>query len=341
MSDTTRITNPVLVELWRGDRVESVHRGAVAVSDAGGRLVAAWGEAGRPVYPRSAVKPLQALPLLESGAADRFGLGGIEIALACASHSGTPEHVGRVAAWLARLGLTAADLECGAQPPIDAGAANALVAAGVTPSPLHNNCSGKHCGFLTTARHFGEAPAGYVGHDHPAQRRVARALAEMCGAEAPAWAVDGCGIPTFALPLAAIATGMARLADPARLPPARRAATVRIRAAMAGHPHLVAGPGRLDTMVMTAAPRVLVKGGAEGVYAAILPDLGLGVALKIDDGAGRAAEVALLAVLDRLGAFTAEQRSALAERRTPPLRNVRGATVGELRATPPAGNLTY
>ncbi len=327
---------PVLVELVRGGQVESRHRGAVAVADAGGRLVAAWGDAGRLVFPRSAVKPLQALPLIETGAADAFGLGAEELALACGSHSGTARHEGLAARWLARLGLDEAALACGAHPPLDADAAAALLRAGAAPSALHNNCSGKHLGILTAARHRREPVQGYLAPDHPAQRRVTAALATMTGHDpgATGWAVDGCGIPTHAVPLAALATGMARLADARRLPPERRRAVARVTAAMAAHPDLVAGPGRLDTEVMAAAPGVLVKGGAEGVHAAALPGLGLGLALKIEDGAGRAAGVALLAALCRLGALDGGARAALAARIEPPLLNVAGRRVGVLRAGP-------
>jgi len=325
--------DPVLVEVLRGSVVESVHRGAAVVADARGRIVAGWGESARPTYPRSAIKPLQALPLIETGAAGRFGLGEVEIALACASHGGEPGHVAAVADWLRRMNLGAGDLECGAHWPSNAEAARALARAAAEPGPLHNNCSGKHAGFLAGARHLGEDTAGYIERDHPVQRRVAAALSEMCGHDlgATACGVDGCGIPTFALPLSALATGMARLADPAGLGPARIAAAERIRAAMAARPWFVAGTGRLCTAVMQAAPLVLVKTGAEGVYAAALPRLGLGVALKVDDGAGRASEVALLAVLNKLDALTAEQAAALAERARPELRNVVGRVVGELR----------
>lgn len=330
---------PVLVEVVRGDMVESVHRGAVAVADASGGLVFAAGDAARPTYPRSAVKPLQALPLLETGAAARWHLDDRHIALACASHGGEPEHVALVDEWLRRIGLSDADLECGAHWPSHADSARALAAAGRQPRPLHNNCSGKHAGFLSTARHLGEPTSGYIGVDHPVQRRVAAALGEMTGSEMAAapWGVDGCGIPTFALPLAALAAGMARLGDPRGLGPTRAAAADRIRRAMAAHPHLVAGTGRCCTAVMAAAAQVLVKAGAEGVYAAALPERGLGLALKIEDGAGRAAEVALLAVLARLGAVAPERMEALAARAHPPLLNVAGRRVGSLRPAGPLG----
>jgi L-asparaginase II len=331
-----REPDPVLVEVVRGPLVESCHRGAVAVCDAKGGVVAAWGDIGRPVYPRSAVKPLQALPLVESGAADRFSLSDQELALACASHAGDAVHVALVGAWLSRLGLSAEDLECGAHPPADAAAARALIAEGGTPSALHNNCSGKHTGMLTTARHLGEPTRGYIAAEHPVQRRIARVLGEMADSppERTPWAVDGCGIPTYGLPLSGIATAMARLARPDGLGPVRQQAATRLTAAMAAHPHLVAGSSRLCTEVMQAAPSVLIKGGAEGAYAAILPQQGLGVALKIADGAGRAAEVAVLAVLRRLGCFTPAEEEALRSRIEPPVNNVVGKAVGVIRPAP-------
>jgi L-asparaginase II len=325
--------NPVLVEVTRGPVVESLHRGAVAVCDAAGGVVAAWGDIDRAVFPRSAIKPIQALPLLETGAADHFALGSRQIALACASHSGQDMHVQLAGDWLARMDLSARDLECGAHAPINADAAQALVAAGQAPTPLHNNCSGKHCGFLTTARHLGEPTRGYIGFDHPVQRRVAAVLGDLtdCAMAQTPHGTDGCGIPTFALPLASIATAMARLADPSRLGTTRGDAIRRVRAAMGAHPELVAGSGRLCTQVMRAVPDVLVKVGAEGVYIAILPKLGLGVALKIDDGTGRAAEVALLAVLRHLRVFDAKQEQALRGRGAPSLLNVAGHPVGTVR----------
>lgn len=328
--------DPVLVEATRGPLVESLHRGAVAVCDATGALKAGWGDIERAVFPRSAVKPLQALPLIETGAAQHFQLSDQEIALACASHAGDVIQVGLVEKWLHRVGLDDADLECGTQPPSDPDAARALIIAGRTPSALHNNCSGKHCGMLTTALHLDEATRGYIAADHPVQRRITAVLGEMAGSvpQYTPFGTDGCGIPTFALPLSGLATAMARLADPSRLDPRRRAAAARIVAAMSGHPDLIAGKGRLSTEVMRAAPSVVVKGGAEGVYVAILPGKGLGVAVKIDDGANRAAEVAMLAVLRHLQAFTAEEEEALAPQARPTLRNVAGQPVGVLRPAP-------
>jgi L-asparaginase II len=305
----------IVIEVRRGGLTESIHRVHAVVCDADGKVVAVWGDPQHPTFPRSAVKPVQALPLLETGAAAAFGLGGEEIALACASHSGETMHVERVRSWLGRIGLTESDLECGAPT--------------ATPGPLHNNCSGKHAGFLTVARHLGLPTRGYVGHDHPVQRLVSAAVVELAGCGAAPWAVDGCSIPTYRLPLAAIATAMARLASPA---PHRAAAAATIVASMLAHPQLVAGSHRFDTQFMDTVHRIAVKGGAEGVHAAILPSRGLGVAVKVEDGAGRASEPALLTVLDRLGEVTEMEKAALAGRFI--LVNAAGLAVGEIR-TPP------
>lgn len=335
MSDLSNSPNPVLVEVWRGNLVESRHLGAVAVCDGAGKVMKAWGAVADAVYCRSAAKPLQALALAASGAADHFSLGDAELALACASHSGEDAHRGRIAAWLAGLGLTESDLACGAHAPLHAPTAERMSAAGIKPGALCHNCSGKHAGILTLCRHIGAPTAGYLNYDHPAQRKIAEGLGHAFGcdmAHAP-WAADGCGIPAFAPPLTALAAGMARLADPAFLAEPWRFAALRIRSAMTAYPHLVAGSGRFDTRLMTAlAGHAAIKGGAEGVHAAVLPGLGLGVAIKIDDGAGRASEAAMMAVLDRLGALRnmdAKERDALAE---PAILNAAGVVVGKVRA---------
>lgn len=331
---------PLIVEVTRGAMVESRHRTAVAIVDADGTVVRALGEIDRPVYGRSALKPLQALPLIESGAADRFALGEAEIALACASHSGEPRHVDILRAWLARIGCGEEQLECGSHMPYHAATAETLVRLGLPPTPAHNNCSGKHAGFLTTARHLGEPLRGYIAPDHPVQRRVAAVLEELCGiglAAAPR-GIDGCGIPVIGMPLASMAYGMARLAAPDRLPPVRAAAARRIVAAMAAEPFMVGGSGRFCTRVMAlAGDAVVLKTGAEGVYTAVLRRLGLGLALKVEDGAGRAAEVALGAVLCALGLLTDEQQAALADLLSPPVLNRVGRETGRIRAAAMGG----
>jgi L-asparaginase II len=329
-------SDPVAVLVRRGDRIESTHRVAYAVADAGGAVLHHEGDVVRPVFPRSSVKPLQALPLIESGAAQRFAVSEQELALACASHGGEPMHTEIVAAWLARLGLDLSALECGAHPPTHEATARQLVEQRRPPSPLHNNCSGKHAGMLTLALHLGAPVAGYVAPDHPVQQRITALLAAMAGASLAAPAIDGCGVPTHAMPLVGLATAMARLADPGPSPgaPGRAEACVRICAAMAAHPLLVAGSGRACSQIMAAAPQVLVKTGAEGVYVAALPEQKLGLALKVDDGAGRAAVVALMALLARLGALDPSAGTAFGDLAAPLLRNHAGRVVGRIEPAP-------
>ncbi len=331
--------NPVVVEVLRGDRAESFHRGAGVVIDADGRIAFAFGDIDRPVYPRSAVKALQALPLVESGAADRLGLGEKEIALACASHSGENEHVMLAAGMLSKAGRDETVLECGAHWPLGEKAARALARSGRSPSALHNNCSGKHAGFVCFACASGIEPKGYVAWDHPVQREVTAALAEVTRArlDEKARGVDGCSIPTYAAPLRALAHGFARFATGQGLAPERAKAAARIRAAVLAHPELVAGSSRFDTEVMASlGGRAFTKTGAEGMCCAALPEVGLGLAVKADDGGGRAAQTMMAALIRRFSGFD----EALNDRLTPfvalRLRNWRGIEVGALR---PAGPL--
>ncbi|MEJ6781333.1 asparaginase [Aminobacter sp. Piv2-1] len=330
------MTNPVLVEMLRGGTVESVHRGSVVVMDADGGKVLALGDTARPVFPRSAAKAIQALPFVESGAADRYGFGERELALACASHSGEPAHAELAQSMLAKAGLGADALECGAHWPSGQGAMIGLARSGAAPSALHNNCSGKHAGFVCTCRHLDIDHRGYVGADHRFQQMVRRTMEEVTGAahDASNRGTDGCSIPTFAIPLDNLALGFARMATGAGLGPERAKAARRLLAACMAEPFMVAGTGRADTELMQAAPgRIFVKVGAEGVYCAALPELGLGIALKCDDGAGRAAEVMISAVLAKLlsgdGGLAAKMRSAA----NPVLKNWNGIEVASLRPT--------
>jgi L-asparaginase II len=329
------MTNPVLVEATRGSLVESRHRGSVAVSDPDGKLLLSLGDVDAAVFPRSAVKALQALPLIESGAADKYGLTDAEIALACSSHSGAPIHVETASGMLAKAGRDSADLECGVHWPLDADAARALAASGGAASALHNNCSGKHAGFICLSCSAGVDPKTYVKRDHFVQRQVREALGEMTSTnlEDADWGVDGCAIPTYAVPLRALAHGFARFGSGVGLDATRAAAAKRLRAACAAHPDLVAGAGRFDTLLMEAlGARAFVKTGAEGVYCGALPELGLGVAIKCDDGAGRAAEVAMAAVIAKFLPLDEAQRSKLTARLSPVIRNWNGEKVGTLRA---------
>jgi len=331
--------NPILTEVLRGSAVESRHAGALAVVDASGAVHTALGDIERPIFPRSAVKLLQALPLVASGAAEAFGLNDAELALACASHSGEPEHVATAAGVLAKLGLDVNALECGTQWPSREPVLRGMVARGELATPLHNNCSGKHGGFVCVAclmaRQAGREPAefarGYIQAGHPVMREVAAAIsaATSVDVEQAPRGTDGCSIPTFALPLRSLALAFARAGAGHGLSEANARAARRLRAAAAKAPFMVGGTDRFDTRVMQAyGERVFCKIGAEGVYCAALPELGLGIALKIDDGAVRAAEATIAAVLQAL--LQAEDEllrnySHLA------LRNWRGIDVGSLR----------
>lgn len=327
-------TNPVLIEVTRGPAVESRHRGAFVVMDASGKVAWAAGSIEAAVYPRSSAKPLQALPLIETGAADRFNLTDTELALACASHKGEPQHVAAVEAWLARIGLDPSHLECGAQPPRTAAAAERVIRDGIALNATYHNCSGKHTGFLTTCVHCGDNPAGYIEPDHPAQKRVTKAAAEMTGCDLTRVPLgrDGCGIPVYGMPLQSLALGMARLADPSGLPQGRAEAARRLMKAMAAEPFYVNGTGGFTTEAMLAAPAsVRVKGGAEGVYTAALPTMGFGVALKIDDGAARAAECAMAHILLKLGCFTAPEEARIASFLDPVIMTDAGRQAGAIR----------
>jgi L-asparaginase II len=316
---------PLTVELWRGPHVESRHVVHAVVADVAGAVVRSWGDPDRLTHPRSAVKPLQALPLVESGAADAFDLGSVELALACASHSGEPGHVAAVDSWLARIGCTAGDLECGIE--------QAHRDQDPSATAARNNCSGKHAGFLTLARHLGVDTAGYIQPGHPVQELVRAALAETTRtALDPAEAgIDGCGIPVHPMPLHAIATAAAGFGTPSEWPAERADAARRLAAAMVSQSWYVAGTGRLCTDLLADADGdVVVKVGAEGVQLAALPRLGLGIALKAEDGSRPASEVALGHVLaevegtDRSEVFDPRRR----------VTNHVGTHVADLRVAP-------
>jgi L-asparaginase II len=321
--------NPILIELTRGALVESVHAGVVAVARAEGEPVAALGDVAAPIFPRSAIKTLQALPFVECGAADRFGLGAAEIAIACGSHSGTARHVAVVEGLLVRAGLTPAALGCGVHEPFDGATARGLIRSGEQASSLHHNCSGKHAAMLVTAVHLGEPIEGYWRPDHPVQERIRRVLEDLtgCALGAEVCGIDGCSVPNWAIPPAGLARAFARFVTGKTMASERAGHCARIVEACAANPELVAGPGRFDTLVMQRLPgKVLVKGGAEGVVCGGLPELGLGFAIKIDDGAKRAAEAAAAEVI---AALHPEVREVVPDM---VIRNWRGIDVGHMRA---------
>ena len=323
--------SPVVIEVTRGPMVESRHEGIAAVVKPDGTVVESWGDIDARILPRSANKPIQAMAFVESGAVEKFALGNEHIALACASHNGEKRHVETVRAWLGKVGLGESDLECGTHPPRLQASIEALVRENAQPTPAFNNCSGKHSGFLSTAVAYGEPTRGYIKYDHPVQRRLRAVMSDLCGSNADdfAYGTDGCGIPTLATPLKLLARAMASMAEPSRLSNKHAEAAGRIRAAMNAEPFMMGGTGSLGTRINQALPGVAqIKGGAEGVYCGMLPTLGLGIALKMWDGAGRAAEVAMATLLGHLGVLPAERREELLH---PPVKNVVGLLVGEMR----------
>lgn len=320
------------VDVLRGGVVESVHRVSVAVVDPNGDLRARAGSPGLVVFARSAVKPVQAVPLVEDGAADRFGWTERELALACASHSGEARHVHVAAGMLASLGLGEDALACGPHAPFNEAAARELRQRGEKPGRLHNNCSGKHAAMLALAAAHGWPLRGYHETEHPVQLRMLQEVARWSGmrTETIDVAVDGCGVATFALPLRALALTFARLALGART---AQSAAGRLVRAMTSCPELVAGTDRLCTELMrSTGGRIFAKTGAEGVYCAGVPGAEIGIAIKVEDGGKRAAEPALIEVLRLLGLLTIEDMAKLESYARPDVMNTRGECVGSLRA---------
>ena len=322
---------PILVEVSRGDMEESRHCGAISVVKSDGQTMLTVGDTQRLIYPRSAIKPLQAIYLIESGAAEAFDLTDTELALACASHNGEIGHITAVRAWLARLGLEEEMLECGAHAPRRNEDRAALVKNNLSPGPAHNNCSGKHCGFLSSARHIGLATEGYILKEHPIQQAVLGLIGEMADVspDATPGGIDGCGIPVAGIPLESLALAFARFATGTGLDSKRQAAARRIYQAMVVEPFMVAGTDRWCTRAMRAGDGAfIVKTGAEGVYCGAVPEAGVGIALKIDDGASRAAECVMGTVLSGLDCLTEEQSLDLIGST---VFNVAGREVGEIR----------
>ena len=329
------MTEPVpMTEIWRGGFLEAVHRGHAVVCDTSGQVAQAWGDPEKVILPRSAIKMIQALPLVESGAADAAGLGPERLALACASHSAAAVHTETVAAWLGELGLADDALACGPQEPRDRAARDALIRAGGPVCRRHNNCSGKHTGMLTLATHLGAGP-DYVDPAHPVQKAILEAFEDVTGETSAGHAIDGCSAPNYAASLHGLARAMAFFAGARADGTVRERAARRLRRAMATHPEMVSGDGNACTELMRAmGGRVTIKGGAEGSYTAILPDQGLGVAVKVEDGAQRGQEAVIAALLVHLGALEADHPAAR-RWRDPALKNWAGQAVGAMR--PAAG----
>jgi L-asparaginase II len=317
-------------EIWRGGFLESVHSGHAVICDAGGDIVEAWGDPAQVILPRSSSKMIQALPLITSGAADKAGLTPQQLALSCASHQGAAIHTDRVGVWLNTLGLTDDDFRCGPQEPSDKDAREGLIRAHETPCQIHNNCSGKHTGFLTLNQHLKAGPE-YIDPAHPIQRACLEAFERTTGETSPGFGIDGCSAPNYACTLHGMARAMAHFAAAPE-----GSAETRLHQAMRLHPELVAGEGRACTELMRAMNgKVALKTGAEGFFIAILPDQKLGIALKAACGTTRAAECAIAALLVKLGALDANHPATL-KRMNAPIKNWRGIETGTLK---PASNL--
>jgi L-asparaginase II len=320
------MVNPApFAEIWRGPFLESVHSGHAVICDDSGQIVEAWGNPEGVILPRSSSKMLQALPLITSGAADAAGLSTEQLALACASHQGAAIHTDRVGVWLDTLGLDDSAFRCGPQEPNDRDARESLIRAHESPCQIHNNCSGKHAGFLTLSKHLGAGPE-YIDLDHPVQRACLDAFEDAVGETSPGYGIDGCSAPNHASTLHGMARAMARFAAAPD-----GSAEARLQQAMRLHPELVAGEGRACTELMRAMDgKVALKTGAEGFFIAILPEQKLGIALKAACGTTRAAECAITALLVRLGALDANHPAAL-KRMNAPIKNWRGVETGMLK----------
>lgn len=333
------MANPILAEATRGQIVESIHRGSVSIIDADGTEILSLGTVDKPVYPRSAMKLIQALPLVESGAADAFGFGNKELSLACASHSSEPGHANLAEEMLKHAGLSECDLECGAHWPLIGEAGQAakikLAQSGGVPNRLHNNCSGKHAGFLCCAAHSGMKTAGYTKLEHELQQEVRATMQNVTGEiiGQTECGVDGCSAPTFAATLNGLAQGFAKLATGSGLTPIRAESAKTLVNACMQEPWYMAGTDRFCTRVMELGNgRIFAKVGAEGVYTAAIPELGLGIALKADDGADRASEMMLAGVLVKLLGHDSQLGEAVNSLATRPIRDWNNQQVGELRA---------
>ena len=333
-----------VIEFTRGRIVESFHSGAVAVVNTEGRLVAAYGDPGAVTFLRSSAKPFQTLPLVESGALEKFSVTPRELAITCASHLGMDMHVEAVSGLQRKIGVSESDLMCGTHPVGDAATAERLIRAGQAPTPLRHNCSGKHTGMMAQAKFRGVAIADYVNPQHPVQQTILQTFAEMCGLapEDVVVGIDGCSVPTFAVPLRQAALAFSRLADPRSLPAKRASALRTIYAAMTTNPEMVRGPGDFDTEVMRlGGGRLVSKSGAEAfVGLGLAPGAcgpnspALGVALKVADGGSRADMMVATEVLRQLGVLNDGQIAKMMEFGLGPkkvLKNFRGLEVGEAR----------
>jgi len=329
---------PSVIEVFRGPLIESRHRVSAAVVREDGSTFAVTGDPDLVAFWRSCAKPFQAVPMILRGAERAFAIATEQLALACASHNGEPRHVALALQMLEQSGASAADLVCGPHSSINDDLARVAASRGEQPTKAHNNCSGKHAGMIAVARHQQWGSSGYERPDHKVQQGCLDEVAQWTGVPAGqiSYATDGCGVPTFAVPLRAMALAWARLGAAGEGRPAagfnggRGEAAGRLFQAMRAHPFFIAGTGRLDTDLITAtAGRIVAKVGAEGVYCAAIPELGLGLALKVEDGAVRCLNPALLGLLDLVAP---EIVPSLDEHRGQSIMNTLGAKVGHVEA---------
>lgn len=321
-----------LVLIERGGAFEALQRGWVVVSNAAGDVVFHWGEPHVPIYSRSALKPFQALPLVLSSAATHFQLSAQELAVICSSHGGEDFHCQTVQALLHKASLTVSDLQCGAHLPLHEPTALALQTQQILPTALHNNCSGKHAGMLLQAVYHGWPLATYLERDHPVQINIFDALQRItclsCGAFHLGW--DGCSAPNYSFPLSALATAYARLLDPVDLSESDSQGLATLAWAMIQHPLFIAGHDRLDTALMVACPGLIAKSGAAGLLAMALPERGLGVAIKIENGTKEWLSLIALKLLQHLGVLSATIPAVLEPWNESTLYNCRQRSVGHV-----------
>lgn len=324
----------LLVEVTRNGTVESRHFGSAVVCDFKGNVMQSWGDIESLVFPRSALKPMLAIQLVESGASNQYALSDAELSLACSSHQGEKMHQNLVASWLDRLGLTEDHLACGAVLPEDTESAHELLALGQHGCRIHHNCSGKHTGFLTTALHLDIPLEDYHLVEHPLQQLSLEILSDLADIDLKQYpmGIDGCGLPAPTMPLLQLGLATARFANPVDLSDTRAQAIYRLHQAITNEPLYIAGHGSVVSELNEVTKgAVLAKTGAEGVLTAALPGRGLGIAVKIVDGSNRARSVALLAILDHLNALSDDEKHKLQAHISPTIVNSRGLAVGEIR----------
>ncbi|WP_373284352.1 asparaginase [Virgibacillus oceani] len=322
-----------LVKVQRGKRVESCHQINAAVVNSEGDLLYQVGNIQEKVYARSSMKPFQAIPIVETGAVDYYHLSDADLSLCTASHNGESMHTNRVLSILEKIGLDDSYLGCGTHIPRWQDTYKSLILQGEEVTPLYNNCSGKHAGMLATAQFMGEATDNYYELDHPVQQRILKVISEMCSypIDEIEMGIDGCGVPVHALPLDRIAYGYAKMANPKSLNEERRIAVERITKAMTAAPEMVGGTNRFCTDFMLAGKgRFIGKAGAEGVYCIGDKETGLGIAIKVADGNGRAVYPAAMEVLIQLGLLSDDQIVRLKDYHHPKLYNARKEEIGEL-----------